>query len=223
MWFLLFFFAFFFSLKNLKLHDNKTFFNRLLRLFPFYTPWKHQKTYAVPFLYQPTPTPPKTSENLPFSVFWGYKKGTPGSNGSPDHNLQIRYLQNSTLREECPYSEIFWSVFFRIRTEFGGILRISSYSVRMRVNVDRKNSKYGHFLRSSTLSFISSKLYSHRFCQQIIQLAQVHYCRSSHPEVFCKKNVLVNFARFTGKHLCQSLYGKSVDYQVYDNTDMLNI
>ena len=30
MWFLLGFFAFFFSLKNLKLHDNKTFFNRLL-------------------------------------------------------------------------------------------------------------------------------------------------------------------------------------------------
>ena len=41
----------------------------------------------------PPPTPPKTSENLPFSVFRGYKKGTPGSNVSPDHNLQIRYLQ----------------------------------------------------------------------------------------------------------------------------------
>ena len=94
MWFLLFFFAFFFSLKNLKLHDNKTFFNRLLRLFPFYTPWKHQKTYGVPFYTNPPlPPPPKTSENLPFSVFRGYKKGTPGSNGSPDHNLQIRYLQ----------------------------------------------------------------------------------------------------------------------------------
>ena len=75
MWFLLFFFAFFFSLKNLKLHDNKTFFNRLLRLFPFYTPWKHQKTYGVPFYTNPPlPPPPKTSENLPFSVFWGYKR-----------------------------------------------------------------------------------------------------------------------------------------------------
>ena len=29
--------------------------------------------------------------------------------------------------------------------------------------------------------------------------------RSSRPEVFCKKVVLKNFARFTGKHLCQSL------------------
>ena len=29
--------------------------------------------------------------------------------------------------------------------------------------------------------------------------------RSSPPEVFCKKDVLKNFAKFTGKHLCQSL------------------
>ena len=28
---------------------------------------------------------------------------------------------------------------------------------------------------------------------------------SSRPEVFCKKGVLRNFAKFTGKHLCQSL------------------
>ena len=29
--------------------------------------------------------------------------------------------------------------------------------------------------------------------------------RSSRPEVFCKKGVLINFIKFTGKHLCQSL------------------
>ena len=29
--------------------------------------------------------------------------------------------------------------------------------------------------------------------------------RSSRPEVLCKKSVLRNFAKFTGKHLCQSL------------------
>ena len=28
--------------------------------------------------------------------------------------------------------------------------------------------------------------------------------RSSRPEVFCRKSVLRNFAKFTGKHLCQS-------------------
>ena len=30
--------------------------------------------------------------------------------------------------------------------------------------------------------------------------------RNSCPEVFCKKGVLRNFAKFTGKHLCQSLF-----------------
>ena len=30
--------------------------------------------------------------------------------------------------------------------------------------------------------------------------------KSSCPEVFCKKGVLKNFAKFTGKHLCQSLF-----------------
>ena len=30
--------------------------------------------------------------------------------------------------------------------------------------------------------------------------------RSSRPEVFCKKAVLKNFAKFTGKHLRQSIF-----------------
>ena len=30
--------------------------------------------------------------------------------------------------------------------------------------------------------------------------------RNSRPEVFCKKGVLRNFAKLTGKHLCQSLF-----------------
>ena len=35
-------------------------------------------------------------------------------------------------------------------------------------------------------------------------------CRSSRQEVFCKKGVLRNFAKFTGKHLCQSLFFNKV-------------
>ena len=31
-------------------------------------------------------------------------------------------------------------------------------------------------------------------------------CRSSRPEVLCKKGILRNFSKFTGKHLCQSLW-----------------
>ena len=38
----------------------------------------------------------------------------------------------------------------------------------------------------------------------------VENIRSSRPEVFCKKDVLRNFAKFTGKHLCQSLFYNKV-------------
>ena len=40
----------------------------------------------------------------------------------------------------------------------------------------------------------------------------LNYCdRSSRPEVFCKKRVLRNFTKFTGKHLCQSLFFTKVE------------
>ena len=47
------------------------------------------------------------------------------------------------MRDKCPYSEFFWSVFSRIWNE-----SISPYLVRMRENTDHNNSEYGHFLRS---------------------------------------------------------------------------
>ena len=52
------------------------------------------------------------------------------------------------MRKKCPHSELFCSVFSRIRTEYGEIRSISPYSVRMRENTDQNNSEYGHFLRS---------------------------------------------------------------------------
>ena len=56
------------------------------------------------------------------------------------------------LCEKCPYSELFWSAFSRIWTEYGEILRISPYSVRMRKNTDHNNSEYGHFSCSDGFS-----------------------------------------------------------------------
>ena len=53
-----------------------------------------------------------------------------------------------TLREKCPYSELFWSAFSRIQTESGEILCIFPYSVSMGGNRDQNNPEYGHFLRS---------------------------------------------------------------------------
>ena len=35
--------------------------------------------------------------------------------------------------------------------------------------------------------------------------------RSSCPELFCEKGVLRNFAKFTGKHLCQCLFFNKVE------------
>ena len=50
----------------------------------------------------------------------------------------IYKIVSAALREKRPYSEFLWSVFSHIRTEYGEILRISLYSVRMQENADQK-------------------------------------------------------------------------------------
>ena len=44
----------------------------------------------------------------------------------------------------------------------------------------------------------------------ILNSDKVHRLTSSRPKVFCKKGVLRNFAKFTGKHLCQSQFFNKV-------------
>ena len=61
-----------------------------------------------------------------------------------------------TLRKTCPYTELLWSVFFRIWTEYGELRSISPYSVQIRENTDQNNSEYERFLRNVTdLSIVS--------------------------------------------------------------------
>ena len=60
-------------------------------------------------------------------------------------DLFVKTIDKVSLRKTCPYSELFWSVFSHICTEYGEILHISPYSVRMRENTNQNNSKYGHF------------------------------------------------------------------------------
>ena len=67
--------------------------------------------------------------------------------------LIMPHIWQNSLREKCPYSELFWSAFFRIRTEYEEIICISLYLVRMRGNADQNNSKYEHFLRSDSCTF----------------------------------------------------------------------
>ena len=49
--------------------------------------------------------------------------------------------------------------------------------------------------------------YSSLFLQES---SKFKYLGSSRPGVFCKKSVLRNFTKFTGKHLCQSLFFNKV-------------
>ena len=51
------------------------------------------------------------------------------------------YRTPLTLRKKYLHSELFWSVFSHIRTEYGEIRRISPYSVRIRENTDQDNSE----------------------------------------------------------------------------------
>ena len=48
------------------------------------------------------------------------------------------------------FADFFWSVFSRIRTEYGNLQSKYPYSVQIRENTDHKNTQYRHFLRSKT-------------------------------------------------------------------------
>ena len=62
-----------------------------------------------------------------------------------------------------------------------------------------KNSLFLIFLKpiKNNIPFRKLSLYQvHKFAMN----------RSSRPEVFCNKDIFKNFSKFTGKHLCQSLF-----------------
>ena len=76
------------------------------------------------------------------------------------------FVQNgltvTALREKCSNTEFFWSVFSRIRTEYGDLLRKSLYCVNLRIQSEygkmrtRKNLVFGHFSNSAgKLDFVS--------------------------------------------------------------------
>ena len=56
------------------------------------------------------------------------------------------------MRERCPHSELFWSVFSRIWTEYRDMRYLSVFSHNAE-NTDQKNSKWGHFSSSDTDTF----------------------------------------------------------------------
>ena len=80
------------------------------------------------------------------------------------------------LREKCPHSDLFWSIFSRIRIEYREIRGISPYSPRMRENADQNNSEYGHFSQWSCAVPIFH-------LQKIVN----QYQRQKIPALFCVK------------------------------------
>ena len=66
-------------------------------------------------------------------------------------------------------------------------------------------------INESLLTFPSPMICSNT-TMIMISLGQMKQsnCRSSCPEVFCKKGVLRNFEKFTGKHLYQRLFFNKV-------------
>ena len=62
------------------------------------------------------------------------------SYGYSPNQIKMTY---DALREKCPYSELFWSVFSGI-----WMRSVSTYLIRLRENMDQNNSKNRHFSRS---------------------------------------------------------------------------
>ena len=81
-----------------------------------------------------------------------------------------------TLREKYPYSELFWSAFSRIRTEYGEIRSISPYSVELQENADQNHCKYRHFLRSSVdFMYFSLNFFLVNKCYRLIQVCKYYW------------------------------------------------
>ena len=77
----------------------------------------------------------------------------------------------------CPYSELFWSAFSRIRTEYEEIRSICLYSVRMRENADKNNSKYGHVLRCVKVCETFNKCN----VSLVITCSEFYWCKTTCP------------------------------------------
>ena len=78
-------------------------------------------------------------------------------------------------------------------------LRISRYYLE-------GNSGHGIFCKLKIIRNHSFSTYA-KLAEKLTSLTSSRSCR---PEVFCKKDALRNFAKFTGKHLCKSLFFNKV-------------
>ena len=76
----------------------------------------------------------------------------------------IMKLQTLKLREKCPYSQLFWSAFSRIRTEYEVSLRIQSKCGKMRTRITPNTDTFyavlwSYLLRPGPISTLKSYYY----------------------------------------------------------------
>ena len=103
------------------------------------------------------------------------------------------FYKKCSLRQKCPNTEFFWSIFSRIRIEYGEIREIfkKSHSVK---NVQIRSFSWSVFPRIRTECVFSPN--AGKYWPE-----KTLYFDTFHAVV-----VLINFAIFTGEDLCWSLF-----------------
>ena len=70
-----------------------------------------------------------------------------------------------------------------------------------------QNYSLQRFCKKTCNCFFQKKLF---WKKTLTKSCKMSFERNSRPEVFCKESVLGNFAKFSGKHPCQSLFVNKV-------------
>ena len=106
----------------------------------------------------------------PWKLFISVRK-LPNNAHTDGQDLLRAFNELFSLRKKCPYAEIFWSVFSRIRIEYGEIHRISPCLVQMRENTDQYNSEYEYIWRRDLFTVFYIKCSVKQYCVAKVLLA----------------------------------------------------
>ena len=105
-----------------------------------------------------------------------------------------------------------WNIFEQVVTVVYQI-SLDTNCVEVSFSVKLHDSGSATFLRKQlmALDMVLNTPLSHKLSTSYYNVCKDSYdYRSSRSEVFCKKGFLKNFTKFTGKHLCQSLFFNKV-------------
>ena len=126
---------------------------------------------------------------IPYVLYWWLERGI-------------------TLLKTCTQKQNIDSKDDRIKSMVGRCFSvfIVDFEWFTRTNISSPNVKHqSHYVSNDSEWKPSKSLqWYHYICSETITY------QKQPPEVFCKKGILRNFAKFTGKHLCQSLFFNKV-------------